>query len=333
MFRYLPLLTPLLSAETFLVSDQILSRETRDFHSGDGKSTCSADLPCLNGGTCTDLPDNTFSCSCTSNFYGTTCENTYADCTDTRCGTEGGFCTEVDRTETGVAAYTCDCDAGYENESSSDMSPCVDIDECASVTCVHPAICNNLVNEFKCGDSVNYACDYGWTGTFCDEAVDPCTTDLNTLADLGTDFGECVEDQAISCTPGDGAGSFTCECEEAYKGQTCAESKKLISEVTVDIQLGGITSAGFASMDQDTVKSALENDVETFYSNNEDFLGVSGTTLTHSEDDSRVDISYQTSLAQDAVPDSRRRRSTGRFCKSVAKMAEHPPKSAGNDLK
>ena len=100
----------------------------------------------------------------------------------------------------------------------------------------------------------------------------------------------------------DGAGSFTCECGEAYKGQTCADSKKLISEVTVEIELGGITGASFASMDQDAVRSALENDVETFYSDNEDFLGVSGTTLTHSEDDSRVDISYQTSSGTRCSP-------------------------------
>jgi len=314
MLRYLPLLTPLLSAETFLVSDQILNRQVRET-SGDVIPKCTENPEqCSNGGLCVDTEENTaFICECGVNFFGTTCESTHVDCTETMCGFIGGSCTEAERTELNVAAFVCACDAGYT--SSSDMSPCVDIDECVteSVTCMNPAICNNLVAEFQCGSGDPISCDFGWTGTFCEESVNPCTTDLDTLEALGTDLGACVEDQAESCTPGEGAGSagsYTCACLEAFKGQTCSERKMLISDVTATVEMGGVSADQFADMDLEAVEADTEAAVEAFYEGNDDFLGVSDVTISHDEAASQVDITYVTSLAQAAEVVLRKRRST-----------------------
>ncbi|XP_023821956.1 IgGFc-binding protein isoform X1 [Oryzias latipes] len=80
--------------------------------------------PCLNGGTCTEAGNNTYTCECPEGFQGSDCEEEITPPGETPCLSNpclnGGTCTEG-----GNNTYTCECPEGFEgtNCEREDIRP------------------------------------------------------------------------------------------------------------------------------------------------------------------------------------------------------------------
>ena len=68
--------------------------------------SCYSD-PCLNGGSCNSGTSDSFSCLCTAQWTGSTCDEEVSPCNSSPCE-NGGSCTA-----TSLTAYTCACTSGY----------------------------------------------------------------------------------------------------------------------------------------------------------------------------------------------------------------------------
>ena len=89
----------------------------------------------------------------------------------------------------------CDCFQGY---GPTDCS--INIDDCASVPCLHNGQCLDGIAEYTCD-----CAGTGFQGDACDQNIDDCTS--NSCANNGS----CV----------DGVLGFTCECPVQYGGNRC----------------------------------------------------------------------------------------------------------------
>ncbi|CAH3152209.1 unnamed protein product, partial [Porites evermanni] len=90
-----------------------------------------------------------------------------------------------------IAAYRCDCNAGYGGKNCS-----IDIDECESSPCTRT--CQDKINSFSCN------CEAGFTGARCDVDIDDC---LQSPCRNGT----CV----------DLVNNYTCNCNVGFTGANC----------------------------------------------------------------------------------------------------------------
>lgn len=75
--------------------------------------------PCQNGGICKDKI-NGFTCNCTDNWMGLTCEKPYDICEFHPCK-NNGTC----RTSTNKREYSCQCLSGFDGENCEN-----NIDDC-----------------------------------------------------------------------------------------------------------------------------------------------------------------------------------------------------------
>ncbi|XP_041106663.1 delta-like protein D [Polyodon spathula] len=146
------------------------------------------DNPCRNGGSCTDL-ENSFTCTCPPGFYGKNCELSAMTCADGPCF-NGGRCS--DNPEGG---YACRCPVGYSGFNCEKK-----IDHCSSNPCANGAQCMDLGNEYIC------QCPDGFTGTHCSDNIDECS--------------------AFPCLNGatcqDDVNDYTCTCPPGYIGKNCS---------------------------------------------------------------------------------------------------------------
>ena len=176
-----------------------------------GAGACAAS-PCQNGGTCTDGPDNTYTCACPAGYSGTNCQIAAA-CTPNPCQ-NGGTCAP-----TGPTTFACACPPGYSGTTCQTAATCPALTE--------PAHGDVTVSSQVVGGVAQYECDAGyvltggtatrtcqasgaWTGTAptCVAVSDPCAS---TPCQHGG-----------VCTPGSGT-DFTCSCTgTGYTGATCA---------------------------------------------------------------------------------------------------------------
>ncbi len=174
-----------------------------------GAGACAAN-PCVNGGTCTDGPDNSYTCACPTGYGGTNCQIAAA-CTPNPCA-NGGSCAP-----TGATTFACTCRPGYSGPT------CDTVATCPALTA--PSNGDLTVSSQVAGGVAQYECDTGftlsgnptrtcqpngtWTGASpsCVAVSDPCST---TPCQHGG-----------VCTPGSGT-SFTCSCAgTGYTGATC----------------------------------------------------------------------------------------------------------------
>ncbi|CAL8328628.1 unnamed protein product [Merluccius merluccius] len=144
--------------------------------------------PCRNGGSCTDQ-ENTYTCACPPGFYGKNCELSAMTCADGPCFS-GGRC--ADNPDGG---YYCQCPTGYAGFNCEKK-----IDHCTSAPCSNGARCVDLVNSYLC------QCPEGFSGMNCDHAGDECA------AYPCHNGGTCQE----------GAGGYTCTCPPGYTGRNCS---------------------------------------------------------------------------------------------------------------
>ncbi|XP_055338186.1 protein eyes shut homolog isoform X2 [Paramacrobiotus metropolitanus] len=145
---------------------------------------------CLHNATCQPDDANGFRCFCSKGFTGRRCEKRVDECASLPCFNDG-VCKDT------LDGYECRCEFPYVGRQcettlcGSDLS-----NPCQNGNCV---IDTTVSGGFKC------ECAAGFTGTFCDEAVDVCS------GQSCSNHGLCVNDIA----------SYQCLCVPGWTGKNC----------------------------------------------------------------------------------------------------------------
>ncbi|ROI33858.1 Delta-like protein 4 [Anabarilius grahami] len=144
--------------------------------------------PCKNGGLCSDL-DKGYVCTCLPGFEGTHCEHSLLTCADSPCF-HGGRCHEKDNGR----SYACDCPRGYTGLNCERR-----VDKCTTLPCANDGLCVVLGGVRMC------SCRAGFTGQRCEININDCAN--NPCANGGTCYDR-INDYVCSCAPG-------------YEGRNC----------------------------------------------------------------------------------------------------------------
>uniref|UniRef100_A0A663MZA9 Neurogenic locus notch homolog protein 1 n=1 Tax=Athene cunicularia TaxID=194338 RepID=A0A663MZA9_ATHCN len=205
--------------------------------------------PCQNGGTCRQIGDTTYDCTC---LPGRGCFGAgHGDGGDplVSCPLAGQYCTEdVDECQlmpnacqnggtchNNHGGYNCVCVNGWTGEDCSE-----NIDDCAMAACFHGATCHDRVASFYC------ECPHGRTGLLChlDDACisNPCNEGSNCDTNpvngkaictcpsgyMGPACNQDVDECSLGANPCEHAGkcintqgSFQCQCLQGYSGPRC----------------------------------------------------------------------------------------------------------------
>lgn len=209
---------------------------------------CTNHKPCLNGGTCFNTGQGSYTCACPSGYAGERCETLLVDCHSKPCQ-NGGTCTNVstsyvNSTELSshrqqqhhrVASYRCTCPPGWRGRHCE-----ITTKSCRDSPCKHGATC-----EDDSGQGYICRCPAGYTGTDCDTQVDDCAPNpcMNngTCTDIINGYrctcpvgftGERCEINVDDCegdpclnggTCLDQVNSFRCQCVPGYVGRLCQD--------------------------------------------------------------------------------------------------------------
>ncbi len=153
-------------------------------------------LPCFNGGgpSC-QLKETQAVCSqCPPEFTRANCSLKINDCLPTNPCFNGGLCTDLNRTTTGVPAFTCACLTGFTGGLCQNNT-----NDCLPNPCKNGGSCIDAINNYTC------SCPIGFTDR-------NCTTNINDCSPSSCNgHGTCV----------DGINSFNCSCDPGYNGTLC----------------------------------------------------------------------------------------------------------------
>lgn len=186
----------------------------------------------MNGGTCFNTGQGSYTCSCAPGFTGTDCEASLQDCDSKPC-LNGGSCTENATLGIGKTGYQCSCSPGWRGRhcevtsKSCRDAPCLhgatceehslkgylclcpagysgtdcetQIDDCSPNPCMNGGACTDRLNGYQC------SCPFGFVGDRCETNIDDCQGDpcLNG--------GKCI----------DLINKFRCQCVPGYVGRLC----------------------------------------------------------------------------------------------------------------
>ncbi|XP_064610099.1 protocadherin Fat 1-like isoform X2 [Liolophura sinensis] len=157
----------------------------------DTSGACGS-FPCLNGGQCISLNQQTFHCQCLDRFRGQKCEIDSNPCASNPC-MYGGVCSNVAEVPND---FMCKCDVGLSGKRCNYGRYC------------HPDVC---INNGVCIEGPNSAicqCDQErFAGKRCELNVDPC-------------FGSPCLHGGICQRRGQ---TYTCNCTEGTAGVDCKE--------------------------------------------------------------------------------------------------------------
>lgn len=120
--------------------------------------------PCLNGGLCQHLSNNSYECSCQSGrFVGKHCEIDLQPCSFMPCRNDGICIEDIASCRNGSPnCYRCECRSGFTGQQ------CQTIDHCTMNYCQNGGFCEETTIGPKCH------CHSGWHGLFCEQDIDEC---------------------------------------------------------------------------------------------------------------------------------------------------------------
>ncbi|KAA8583203.1 hypothetical protein FQN60_015749, partial [Etheostoma spectabile] len=117
---------------------------------------CTHHHPCVNGATCMNTGQGSYTCTCLPGFTGVNCELEMQECDSNPCR-NGGICTNLD------SGYMCTCPQGFEGSHCEHS-----LLTCADSPCFHSGKCWEKDN----GRSYMCECPRGYTGLNCEKRVD-----------------------------------------------------------------------------------------------------------------------------------------------------------------
>lgn len=224
---------------------------------------CTNHKPCMNGGTCFNTGQGSYTCSCAPGFTGTDCETPLLDCHSKPC-LNGGSCsmepsygnsslatgaipgpkTSPDSGSSAAsssskqlqrAAYRCTCPPGWRGRHCE-----ISTRSCRDSPCHHGATCeDDSLRGYVCH------CPPGYTGNDCESQLDECSPNpcLNgaTCTDIvngyrcscpagfagdrcETNIDDCQGDPCLNGgTCVDLVNQFRCQCVPGFVGRLCQD--------------------------------------------------------------------------------------------------------------
>uniref|UniRef100_A0A8C4RJA1 EGF-like domain-containing protein n=1 Tax=Erpetoichthys calabaricus TaxID=27687 RepID=A0A8C4RJA1_ERPCA len=130
------------------------------------EESCSSNT-CLNGGTCSPLPNGGYFCKCSTLFMGTHCEISASPCASNPC-LYGGTCIAVNDD------FICQCRGQYSGQRCLS-----DVDECVKNPCHNGGVCENTYGSYHCN------CSIGYGGNLCDVPVFPTNEYVSSSWNIG----------------------------------------------------------------------------------------------------------------------------------------------------
>ncbi|KAK7925846.1 hypothetical protein WMY93_008156 [Mugilogobius chulae] len=209
---------------------------------------CTHHQPCVNGATCMNSGQGSYTCTCLPGYTGKDCELLMQECDSAPCR-NGGLCTNLEQ------GYECSCPPGFEGSHCE-----TSLLTCADSPCFHGGRCS----ERDGGRSYRCDCPRGYTGLNCEKKVDkctslPCANGGQCLIHNGVsmcscragfvgvrceiNINECAGNPCVNGgTCQDRISDYICLCPKGYTGRNC---DRILDPCTVQPCLnGGICTAG-----------------------------------------------------------------------------------------
>ncbi|XP_072820101.1 protein delta homolog 1 isoform X1 [Vicugna pacos] len=157
-----------------------------------------ASTPCANNGTCVNLDDGQYDCSCAPGFSGKDCQKRDGPCVmDGSPCQHGGSCVD----DEGQASHaSCLCPPGF----SGNFCEILVTNSCTPNPCENQGICTDIGGDFRC------RCPAGFVDKTCSRPVSTCTNDpcLNG--------GTCLQHSQVR---------FECLCKPEFTGPLCGRKR------------------------------------------------------------------------------------------------------------
>ncbi|KAL3052736.1 hypothetical protein OYC64_005292 [Pagothenia borchgrevinki] len=209
---------------------------------------CTHHRPCVNGATCMNTGQGSYTCTCLPGFTGVNCELEMQECDSNPCR-NGAICTNLE------SGYMCTCPQGFEGSHCEHS-----LLTCADSPCFHSGFCWETDN----GRSYKCECPRGYTGLNCEKRVDkctslPCANGGLCLIHSGMrvcscragfigqrceiNINECAGNPCLnSGTCQDRINDYTCTCPAGYGGRNC---ERILDECSLRTCLnGGVCTGG-----------------------------------------------------------------------------------------